>query len=497
MDAITTARDYLNADADAVEDRWAGRTDADWQAAGLRHALTVFRRAAARVPAYRDFLRRHGVDPEAVRTADDFRAVPPMTKAGYLDRYGPADLTWDGDPTRAAVVHASSGTTGAAYYWPCSAEELARAALLYELILTRGLGVGAARTLLVVCFGMGSWVAGSYTTAAAQLVRQKGHPLTVVTPGFDKAESLALLVRLAPLFDQVVVAGIPSFVKDLLDAWRRAGAPARGRVKLFLAGEGFPEGWRDHVVGLTGGRPEDVVSVLGSADAGLIGFESPGSIAARRLAARDGRLRAALLPGERVPAVLNYVPTHRYFEAADGQLLLTADRTLPLVRYDTQDEGGILTAGEVSAAVRVTDPALAAWPPAGGWRCGTLPFVYVFGRGRMAATLYGANVPAEYVQEFLVLPAVAPHVSGRFTLETAYTPGHDQQLRVRLELAEGVVAGATPREWAALLADTLRGRSSEYARIWREYGERAVPDIRLYPYGDPDRFPTTAARKVS
>lgn len=480
MDPIATAADYLAADVAAVERGWAARGPAEWEAAGLAHAVRVFRQAAARVPAYRDFLRRHGVDPAAVRDAGGFAAVPPTDKGGYVDRYPLADRMWDGDPGRAAVVHASSGTGGAPQYWPCDAAEVARSGVLYELILTRGLGVGAGPALLVVCFGMGTWVAGAYTAAAAHLVRQKGLPVTVVTPGFDKAEALAVLGRLGPLYERVVIAGIPSFVKDLLDDWRPGGG---GRVGLFLAGEGFPEGWRDYVAGRAGGRPEDVVGVLGSADAGLIGWETPRTVALRRRAAGSAAVRDALFPGDGVPAVLSYVPTHRYYEAVGGRLLLTADRAVPLVRYDTQDRGGLLPAG-------------AAPPAAGGWVADALPLVYVFGRGRLSATLYGANVLPEYAQEFLVSPAVAPLVTGRFELETVYTAAHDQRLRLRVELRDGAGPGCEAG-WAAGFAALLRQRSSEYARIWREYGERALPEVAAGPAADPGRVTGSAPKKVS
>jgi phenylacetate-coenzyme A ligase PaaK-like adenylate-forming protein len=206
IDAISTAADYLAANVTTLERRWAARSDEAWEAAGAAAAVGLFRQAAARVPAYARFLRDHGVDAAAVHTPAHLAMVPPTSKSCYLDAYPLRERMWDGDPATAAIVHASSGTTGEPYYWPCGTEELARSAVLYELLFTRGYGCGTGRSLLLICFGMGTWVAGSYTAAAATLLRHKGIRLTTVTLGFNKTESLALLTRLASEYDRVVIA---------------------------------------------------------------------------------------------------------------------------------------------------------------------------------------------------------------------------------------------------------------------------------------------------
>ena len=50
---------------------------------GFERARDTFRRAALEVPAYADFLRRHNVAAERIRTPQDFAGVPPVTKANY------------------------------------------------------------------------------------------------------------------------------------------------------------------------------------------------------------------------------------------------------------------------------------------------------------------------------------------------------------------------------------------------------------------------------
>ena len=451
---------------------------------GHENAVALFHRAAGGIAAYSDFLKRHAFDPKSVNSPADFQRVPISSKENYIERYPLEELVWNRNLGNATMIHSSSGTSGKPYYWPCTDEELKRSMTIYETVFRGGFDVGGKyqKTLLVVCFGMGTWIAGSYTTAATMLLRLQGLPVTIVTPGFNRLEALGLMHDLGLSFDQVILAGIPSFIKDLLDEWSQIRPNNFPRIGVLLAGEGFPESWRDHVAGAIGGDSHDVISLLGSADAGLIGFESEQSIALRKSMVNDESLRRSLLHSDRVPGVLHFDPCHRFLEASNsGQLLLTADRTIPLIRYDTMDVGGILPSSVLQDILPTQRDDQAKV---------NLPLMYLFGRGTKSATLYGANIHAEWIQEFLVESRVSECTSGRFCLETGWLANQNQQLVVRFELArEFNPIGNEDAAWAESLAKLLRSRSTEYARICQEYGERADPKITLHPYASSEYFP--------
>jgi phenylacetate-CoA ligase len=500
LSKLVRPEDYFRLDCRLLEDCF----DSDGvtrQLEGQANALRLFHEAARRVPAYREFLRRHGINPADVRTAEEYRQVPATDKKNYIDRYPLEELVWDGSLAPGCVINASSGTTGAPYFWPCSAAEMAQAAALHELIYRRNFALDITDTLLVISFGMGTWIAGSYTSLASQMVSQKGHPLTVMTPGFNKEECLRILNSLSPKFAQTIVAGIPSFVKDLVDACGRT-VGGGGKLKFLLAGEGFTETWRDHVVGRWREEdcPTDAVGVLGSADAGLVAFETPRSVLIRRLTANDQGRPRLLFGRDRLPALFQYVPTHRFFEEEAGELLVTAERALPLLRYNTHDQGGVLAPEAMRERLGRAGIEIDEQRDRSGarQRCSRLPFVYLFGRGQLAATLYGANIYAEHVQELLIHASVADRVTGRFTLETRYDENQDQRLHVHVELREH----DSPDEQlsgllAALFVRMVRFRSSEYNRIWQEYGDRASPRVVLHPYGAPSQFPKNVLRKTT
>ncbi len=452
---------------------------------GQQKAIAIFHRAVAQVPAYADFLKKSGVEPASVVSYEDFQQVPPTSKENYIEKYSLEELAWTGKLDEASLIHSSSGTSGTPYYWPCSDKELMEAMKLYETVYRGSFKIGDKyqRTLLIICFGMGTWIAGSYTTSAALLLRLQGLPLTIVTPGFNRLEALRLMNNLGGSFDQVVVAGIPSFMKDLLDEWSQCRKVNFPKIRVLLAGEGFPEPWREHVAESIGGDVFDIISLLGSADAGLIGFESNQSITLRRAITNDAALRQVLVRSDRTPGILHFDPCHRFIETTqEGRLLLTADRAIPLIRYDTMDVGGILS----NCDDQITAVKSAAGDPIAQW-----PLVYIFGRGSKSATLFGANIYAEWIQEFLVSGNLRAQTTGRFQIETTWLPNADQQLLVRIELGEGLnPSGQEPRDWAQSLAQLLRLRSSEYTRICEEYGDRALPAVSVYRYGSPEYFPT-------
>jgi phenylacetate-CoA ligase len=74
--------------------------------------LELFRRVAGSVPAYRDFLREHGVVPAGVGTLGDFGRLPLMTKENYHTRYPLAQRCREGRLEGCDVIAVSSGSTG-------------------------------------------------------------------------------------------------------------------------------------------------------------------------------------------------------------------------------------------------------------------------------------------------------------------------------------------------------------------------------------------------
>jgi phenylacetate-CoA ligase len=441
-------------------------------------ALDLFRRTAATVPAYQDFLRAQGVDPDAVRELGD---VPLMTKENYHTRYPLGQRCRDGRLAACDIIAVSSGSTGKPTYWPRPAADEQAATDRFEQVFSGSFGAADKPTLAVICFPLGTWVGGLYTTSCCLRLAERGYPITVIAPGNNKDEILRVVPELAPSFAQTVLLGYPPFLKEVIDS---GSGWAPMNIKLVMAGEVFSEDWRD-LVGARAGmtRPAfDSAALYGTADAGVLGNETPLSITIRRFLAGHPEAAKALTGQLRLPTLVQYDPAARYFETlADGTLLFSADGGVPLVRYHIADEGGVIGYEELVSfcADHGFDRDLDGAP---------LPFAYVFGRSRFAVSFFGANVYPENIAVGLEQPEVSDWVTGKFVLEVAEDEDRNRHLAVAVELAPGEDGGAGRTELAAAsILVQLRRLNSEFAHyVPASYQQ---PQVTLHPAGAPDYFP--------
>ncbi|HTU73458.1 MAG TPA: phenylacetate--CoA ligase family protein [Trebonia sp.] len=447
--------------------------------------LHLFRRAAATVPAYRKFLGERGFDPAQVRTIEDFLRVPMMDKASYHSRYPLPERCREGRLDHCDLVAVSSGSSGTPTIWPRSVADELTVARRFEQVFRDAFSADRRSTLAVVCFPLGTWVGGLFTTACVRHLSAKGYPITTVAPGNNPAEILRVLPELAPHFEQVVLLGYPPFMKNVIDLGAARGLVwSDYEVKLVFAGEVFSEDWR-RIVASRVGMAEPMLgtaSLYGTADAGVLANETPLSIAVRGFLAERPELAREMFGESRLPTLAQYDPSACYFETQDGTLLFSSDGGVPLIRYHIADEGGIVAYEDMLdlCARHGFDPVKAAGD-AGGY----LPFVYVFGRSLFTVSFYGANVYPENVTVGLEQPGISDWVTGKFVLEVAEDDDADHVLRVTVELAPG--ADGDPDRVAASVHDQLMRLNSEFAHYVPV--SRQLPQIVLRPFEDPEHFP--------
>ncbi|WP_245966562.1 phenylacetate--CoA ligase family protein [Sphaerisporangium album] len=457
---------------------------------GAETALALFHDVAATVPAYGSFLRDHGVDPAAVRTVEDFARLPLLDKESYHRRYPLPQLCRHGRLDACDMVAVSSGSSGSPTVWPRSVLDERHVAARFEQVFRDGFRAAGRSTLAVICFALGNWVGGMYTAASCRHLAAKGYPITVATPGNDLDEILRVVGELGPHFDQVVLLGYPPFVKNVVDAGLARGVdwPAYD-IRLVLAGEVFSEQWRDLVGGRAGMTDpcHDSASLYGTADAGVLGNETPVSIRARRFLAGRPEAARELFGDSRLPTLVQYDPVSRYFETRDGTLLFTGDNGVPLIRYHIADEGGVVPFDAMVEFCRKHDFDPTAGH-SGDEAVPKLPFVYVFGRSLFTVSFFGANVYPENVTVGLERADIGEKVTGKFVLLAEEDADRDRRLSVVVELAPGVRPdpGLAPVIAESIRAELLR-LNSEFAHyVPPEY---QTPAVVLRGTGDPEFFP--------
>jgi phenylacetate-CoA ligase len=266
-----------------------------------------------------------------------------------------------------------------------------------------------------------------------------------------------------------------------------------------FAGEVFSEEWRALVIERCGGGDpyRDSASLYGTADAGVLGNETPLSIAIRRYLAQHPEAAKRLFGESRLPTLVQYDPYARYFETSGGTLLFSGDNGIPLIRYHISDEGGLIGYEEMLQflAARGFDPrAVLAKGDGRGVR--PLPFAFVFGRSHFVVSYFGANIYPENVSVGLEQAGIRDWVTGKFVMQLREDEELNRRLAIAVELAPNELASEVRAEQVAdSVLRQLKRLNSEFANYVPVDYQR--PHIELRPTGDPEWFPSGVKHRYS
>ena len=239
--AITAFQQFLTT---PLENLLPEHTNTDASSA----ALDLFHSVANTVPAYEDFLNQNNINPAQIQTYAEFQQLPLITKENYLKLHPLAQLCRNGELANCDMIAVSSGSTGKPTFWPRFFADELQIATRFEQIFHDSFYADTRRTLAVICFTLGTWVGGMYTTNCCRYLASKGYPLTVITPGNNKEEIFRVVQELGDAFEQVVLLGYPPFIKDVIDNGIARGVQwQKYRIKMVFAGEVFSEEWRSLV----------------------------------------------------------------------------------------------------------------------------------------------------------------------------------------------------------------------------------------------------------
>src|SRR4028118_199261 len=455
-------------------------------------AIALFQKVAATVPAYQTFLAGLNINPASIQTFEDFQKLPLITKENYLRCHPLPQLCRQGKLEICDFIAVSSGSTGNPTFWPRFISDELQMTARFEQIFHDSFYADTRRTLAVICFALGTWVGGMYSANCCRYLASKGYPVTVVTPGNNKTEIFRVVQELGEHFEQVVLLGYPPFIKDVIDSGIAGGVEwQKYRIKMVFAGEVFSEEWRSLVSDRTNSDNlyYNSASLYGTADAGILGNETPLSICIRRFLAEHPDASRALFGESRLPTLVQYDPLSRFFEVQDGTLLFSGDNGIPLVRYHISDNGGLISYDAMLQflAEWEFDPVAALRQP-GGRGIHQLPFVYVFGRSNFTVSYFGANIYPENVTVGLEQPVIREWVTGKFVLQVKEDADKNRFLSVVVELAPGVEGSKEKLEAIAssILSQLLR-LNSEFANyVPPEY---QMPQVALASTSDPEYFP--------
>jgi len=464
-----------------------------WEKVGQKNTLRLFKKVAKYVPAYKDFLSKNGIDYKKIKTWSDFQLVPITDKKNYLQQYSLEDLCWYGRIDKPLVFTSTSGSTSVPFYFPRSHQIDWQSAVTHQQFYDQG---KADSTLVIVTFGMGLWIGGLITYQAFEIIARNGKkPISIITPGINKKEIFKALRDLAPKYGEVILAGYPPFIKDLLDEATANNIDLKKiKMRFVMAAEVFTENFRDYLVE----RAEnlnvftDFLHIYGSADIGTMATESTPGILVKRLANQNQLLFENLFEHwTKSPTVAQYNPNFINFEAIDEQILLTGNNAIPLIRYAIGDRGGVYSYEQIKNKFTKFGIDLEKEAASRGllpyWQ--QLPFIYIFERMDLSVTIYGVNIFPQIIREVLLKDNLQKYITGKFTLQTKFTGKQDQYLEINLELKAQIelpthLSVTVKKEILSALIE----KSSEFCELSKLLGERVHPSINFFSFEHPEYF---------
>ncbi len=477
-------------DSHTILRRYENKSSRYWEKLQQTHALTIFKLATKHVAAYKKFLRSNSVAENSVKKYDDFVKLPFINKKNYFHIFDHEELVKNKFyKTESLVMTSTSGSTGMPTYFPRTEKIDWQYSVLAEFFLSNG---PKGSTLVIDCFGMGVWIGGLITYQAFRIAGLRGLPVTIITPGINKKEIFHSLKTLAPHFDNVILAGYPPFVKDILDEGRQEGIDfTKFHMRLLFAAESFTENFRDYVCKAAGIKNcyADTLNIYGSAELGAMAFETPGSIFIRRLAIKNTKLFKKIFPLGTIPTLAQYNPEFVSFEEKDNHIFITADGPVPFVRYQIGDVGGTYTFDKLKKLFELEGINIIQEAKKIHLSLLQLPFVFIHIRSDFSTKLYGAIIHPQPIQEALQSNELKSHVTGKFALMTKSDKNHNQYLEVNIELRNNLKPNSSLIKKAKeAITKFLLRKNAEYKNNFSSMPKKVTPVVKLWPHESSQYF---------
>lgn len=468
-------------------------------------AWSVVQRMFVESKAYREFLIQNspklaGAEGLTVLPPEfQWEDVPVVTKSSFYGQYPFFEILPESNRDKIYTYHRSSGTVASrsgdgvakGFFWPSlqePAEELSRGfADLMSQMLLRANG----QTLFIVGLSLGSWAGGENIGFVSKLSSILGTlPLTVFSPGNQHDEIVEMIDFAHEQYERVIIACCPSAIYYILKAAETAGVELPlSKISFMVTGEPFAEELRLELHRLSGGerRLPAMFSVYGSADSGFSGIESTHLIELRQSLLRNPRIGEVLelRPGS-IPSFFHIDHRKQFFEASDGELVVTAWQGLPLVRYNLEDRVQMFSWKEICGVMQEhaeTDRQKKLWRFISDQSWSGVTAVY--GRSKGCLFLCGTNVFDSMLEEVVMGSDILDeHITGHFAV---WVDGSktQQQLHWQIELKDPTIArepGFADRLYEEF-CESLGRLQPEFKEDFAKLYSRATrPDERVFQF---------------
>ncbi len=307
----------------------------------------------------------------------------------------------------------------------------------------------------------------------------------------DPSDLINMIIRLDKFKSQLVVAGYPPYLKDLVDKANRDGKNFKKyHARAIVGGQAISEALREKLIETGFSR---VNSSYGASDLDInLAVEAKDEIDLRKiLEARPEIARELYGDHKSVPMVFHYDPFNYHIETdADNELIFTCnrtDRSSPRVRYDLGDQGRVFAVSDVQAILAkhgiIHNPKV------------NLPLVFVWGRDS-AVPYHGCKVDFTDLERAITnLDTHNHHVKRAFY--SYQDADGDEQFVIWTELADGVPmpTKAESEQFLRRLLIEMAMQNQDFLSHIGQDDNAKLPILRIHARGKSPISDVNGARK--
>lgn len=461
-----------------------------WEKKGEKSMLQLFKYIHRTVPAYKKFLKKHKISPQSIKSVNDFKKLPIITKDNYLRKSHYLDLFPKEEFFHATTFSATSGSTGEPFYFPRGQMHDNEYQYLIEIFLKNQFEIDKKKTLAVMGFALGVWIGGIFTYKILNKISEKGYDFTVMPVGTNRDQFLSTIEKFGKHYDQIILMGYPPFIKDVLDEGKARNIDwKKYKIKVLTAAEGYSERFREYIAKETGVKNKftDIVNMYGTVELGTMAYETAFCNLIRTIAAKKRKVFNELFgDASNMPTVAQFHPQIIHFEEVCGEIVASSfGSSIPLIRYSFSDLGGVIKFEDMISLLKEVgvDIEKEAKKNKIDKKILKLPFVFVYGRSDFAVVFRGANIFPEEIRSALGHESISEFITGRFTMIRKEDKKLKQILEINVELKKGIKSSKEIlKKVLNVVIKEICKNNSEFKNEYISAPSKATPKIVLHKY---------------
>lgn len=460
-----------------------------WTKKGQSKALNTFRHACA-TSAYSNILKKNKVDPDEIKTFEDFQKLPIIDKKSYVYANETKDL-YVIPPEEAKMFYVSSGTAGKVTFWPKDAKVYKTLDLLFDFLFCHYFDIDNKLTLVINTFSLGVYASGMSMALIGRYLAEN-HRITITNPGTDIENTMIILENIGKYYDQIILCIYPSFLRTLIEEFRkREFSFGKSKVVLFCAAEPTTANYREYLKKEFNIKDKDLFAffdVFGTSECGTPGIATPFTNLLYEKVRANKKLASDLFGNKNlIPQIFQNNPASVFTEEIDNELVFTYDSEAPIVRYNIHDRGGIIPFERFEKILedhRMSIDSLLQDYKLSPDYVFKWPIIYLYGRND-AVIIGGGNIFPEDIEAAIIKRENKEIYS--FKLEIKELEDMTQKFVVHLELKPGLKIekhniGTLKMKYHDLILNRLLKVDQDYAISYKTDPRSADPEIIIHEY---------------